>query len=741
MFVISKKLSLFKKLSLLIILAFISIFFISNVIIGVSYYNYFEDMIAEKLSQTVKFASFAHVQSFFDTMKREALKLVKEEPLTAFWEGRNDANSTKDFLKYRTDVSVSEFIEIYSASRGETISYDEPSDSFQVSKASPHIDFGESDCVFLPVIVPQDKLAQPNDTKDHYTIIYQKIAEDGSYIATGLSAHVTRNVILSGLILPTNISYSDIINGTANNTGSNIYLLNSDGVILSDYFLKFTGQSLTQFNFYSDFKNSIFDDDHRVFNYDQSSYLMSCAYQQKPGLYVVGVIQKQDIIAAVTPTFLMLCLLIFIALTIFCSLCIWLLYRAFYPYEKLVKKVSETKISHLDGAELLDEAIEKGAAAEQKAYEMVLNDYILDREIDLDTISDIEQQFPGEYIPVACKIDDYDSTSPDTLHKCCEVVENMFCFTGKVLRLHMDKNKLLFILCGNITENNVTDVLMKCQNTLKQSGISTSYIIGKTQNQLKDINNSYYSMQKTIFMSVCYGSGSILSDCEDEDHVKIPANAIPALIGYINTCDKKKTVELLDQIFDDFDGQKSSLIPIYLLQVTLSIICHIAAFYSDRNIFDYQEVIDRVTEVSSLSAAKKLISQFCFDACDYLTSLQNKTRSKQDIETNIIEYLNENYSNPNLSLTFLSNIFGYSPKYLGRIFKISTNMFFTQYLTELRMKKARELILETELPIAEIFELVGITTLQHFYRLFKKQYGYSPAAMRKNSHNHSLNIL
>ena len=48
------------------------------------------------------------------------------------------------------------------------------------------------------------------------------------------------------------------------------------------------------------------------------------------------------------------------------------------------------------------------------------------------------------------------------------------------------------------------------------------------------------------------------------------------------------------------------------------------------------------------------------------------------------------------------------------------------------MDKARDLVLNTEMPIAEIFESVGITTLQHFYRLFKKEFGYSPAAMRKH---------
>lgn len=725
----------FHKLVSFIIIAFVLIFIVSTAIIGISYYRYFEGMMADKLNQSVSVASYSYVQSFFDTIKREAVQLVKEEPLKSFLDGSTDAESSEDFLRYRTDVSVSEYIEVYSGKTGKAISYDEQGDFFNQSSGNPNVDFSESDCLFLPVnVVTKDGQAQQSNTARHYTLIYQKIADDGSYIATGLSAHVTRSGILSGLILPKTVSYTDIRNGVAENTDSNMYLINGDGVVLCDYFLQFAGQSLAREDFYANFEKSQFDDDHHVVSYNESSYIMSCSYQSKPGMYVLGVIQKRDILAAILPTLVLLAVLILISLSIFCFLCILLLYKAFAPYDKLVKKVSETSHSSLEGADLLGEVIEKGAAAEQKAHEKALDDYILDREVDLEALSEIEQQYPGNYLPVICQVADNDAapSGAESLQVCREVLESAFSACGKTLFLSIDKNKLLLILCGAQPDTDISERLIECQNTVLQRGITPSYIIGKTQAQLKNIKDSYDSMQKTLFMSVCFGEASILTDVLQEDSVEFSSGAVATIISSINTGDKEKITRQLDQIFDDFSGKKSSLITIYLLQITLGIISHIASFSSNQTLFDYREIIDKVTGVSSLPAAKKIISQLCFDACDYLTPLQKKANGKQEVETKILKYLQENYNDPNLSLTFISNKFGYSPKYLGRIFKNYTDQFFTQYLSDLRMEKARELIVNSDKPISEICESVGITTLQSFYRLFKKQYGYTPAAMRKN---------
>lgn len=649
-----QKFSLNKKLSIVIILTFLFIFFVSNLIIDFSYYNYYENMMADKLNQTVSVASSAHFQSFFYSMKREALGMTTEYPLKDYLEGSAEAGVAEEFLRYRIDVSVSQYMEIYSASKDETLYYDESSDLFRVKKGRFNLEFGENDVIFLPVDISMKFDQQSNSTRSRlYTVMYIKIDEEGSYIATGLSAHVTRNNILSGLVLPKSISYED----------------------------------------------------------------------------------KEDIVAAVAPTLLLLAALIFFALACFCTLCILIIRRAFSPYDQLVQRVSTRSASPLEGAELLGEVIDKGAAAELRAYEMVLSDYILDREVDLFTVSEIERRYPGEYAILACKIDEYDCISADTLQHCRVVIENTLGLIGDILWLPTDKNKLLFVLCCKVIERNIPDVLKECQSILRDSGICTSFIVGEKQSQLMNINLSYYEIQKVMFMWVCYGAESIATDQVQEDPVEIPTNGTSKLIEDINIGNKESIDSHLEHIFENFRGKTNFLIPIYLQQLTLNIISHISLFDANTNEFDYRNIIDRVTEASSLCAAKKIISQLCFDACNYLTSLQNKSTERQDLVLKLLEYLKVNYQNSNLSIITVSDIFCYSPRYLGRIFKNSTNKPLTQCLMEIRMEKAKEFVTDTNLPITSIYEKVGLTSSQQFYRQFKKHFGCSPTAMRKNRRN------
>ena len=732
-----QKFSLNKKLSIVILLTFLFIFIVSNIIIDLAYYSYYETMMADKLNQSVSVASRSHFQSFFYSMKKEALGMITESPLKEYLKGSAEAKSAEEFLRYRIDVSVSQYMEIYSTSRDETLYYDEISDLFGVKKGRFDIEFGENDIVFLPVDISTKFDQEQTGTQSRrYTVMYMKIDKDGSYIATGLSAHVTRNDILSGLVLPQSISYQDIKNGKAKNTGSNIYAVNSQGTILADYFQQSAGQTIEQFDFYQDFSTCEFNKPFEIFDFNQPSYIMSCSNQPRPGeIFVIGVIQKKDIIAAVTPTLLLLAVLTFFALSCFCMLCILIIRRAFSPYDQLVQRVSINSTSSLKGAELLGEAIDKGAAAKRRANEMVLIDYILDREVDLYTVSEIEKQYPGEYSIIACKIDEYDCISSDTLKHCRMVIENSLDSIGDILWPPADKNKLLFILCCKAMERNITDALKKCQSILRDSGISTSYIVGEEQSQLMNINVSYYAIQKVMFMWVCYGSESIVTNKMQEDPVEIPTNGISKLIEDINVGNKESIDSHLEQIFESFQGKTNFLIPIYLQQLTLSIISHISPFDSHTNVFDYQNVIDRVTEASSLAAAKKIISQLCYDACNYLATMQSKATERQDLVLKILEYLKANYQNPNLSIITVSDIYCYSPRYLGRIFKNFTSKPFTQCLMEIRMERAKELIIDTNLPINDIFEKVGITSSQQFYRQFKKQFGCSPTTMRKNIRN------
>lgn len=95
-------------------------------------------------------------------------------------------------------------------------------------------------------------------------------------------------------------------------------------------------------------------------------------------------------------------------------------------------------------------------------------------------------------------------------------------------------------------------------------------------------------------------------------------------------------------------------------------------------------------------------------------------------------HVKTNYHDSDLNLDTISQMLHISPSYFSRMFKKESGMTFIQYLTEVRMEKAMEYILESDLKNFEIAEKIGYAEANYFSYSFKKFYGQSPTAMRKS---------
>lgn len=94
------------------------------------------------------------------------------------------------------------------------------------------------------------------------------------------------------------------------------------------------------------------------------------------------------------------------------------------------------------------------------------------------------------------------------------------------------------------------------------------------------------------------------------------------------------------------------------------------------------------------------------------------------------QYVKDHYSR-NITLEDVCAATSFSVSYFSALFKKETGEGFAKYLTRVRIKRARELLQETSLPVAEICARVGCGDLKHFNRTFKKAIGLSPGQYRK----------
>ncbi|NLF77380.1 MAG: response regulator, partial [Chloroflexi bacterium] len=96
-----------------------------------------------------------------------------------------------------------------------------------------------------------------------------------------------------------------------------------------------------------------------------------------------------------------------------------------------------------------------------------------------------------------------------------------------------------------------------------------------------------------------------------------------------------------------------------------------------------------------------------------------------------LTYIDDNYCNPDISLTEVAGAACLSPSHLSALFKAETGMTYIHYLTTLRMKRAQELLRSTTQSVASVARAVGYRHTTNFYRHFQREVGMTPAAYRE----------
>ena len=97
----------------------------------------------------------------------------------------------------------------------------------------------------------------------------------------------------------------------------------------------------------------------------------------------------------------------------------------------------------------------------------------------------------------------------------------------------------------------------------------------------------------------------------------------------------------------------------------------------------------------------------------------------------IIRYLQEHMAE-DVSLTVLAEQFHLSGQYISQLFKNEIGVNFLSYLTNIRMEKAKKLLLSTSMSIGEISEQLGYGDYRVFTKVFKKSEGLTPSQYRRD---------
>ena len=164
----------------------------------------------------------------------------------------------------------------------------------------------------------------------------------------------------------------------------------------------------------------------------------------------------------------------------------------------------------------------------------------------------------------------------------------------------------------------------------------------------------------------------------------------------------------------------------------------INAISEDLQLTDTKILINKVDEIykkiKSFEEYKDLEEWF-LDLFNEITNHFTVYRQKQNINVceMAIKHLEKNYSDSNISAALMAEILSMTPQHFSRVFHKFTGMNFPDYVNNLRLEKAKEIIeLTGTTNIKDVAEKAGFNNASYFTSMFRKKYGVPPSKYSVN---------
>ena len=268
----------------------------------------------------------------------------------------------------------------------------------------------------------------------------------------------------------------------------------------------------------------------------------------------------------------------------------------------------------------------------------------------------------------------------------------------------------------------------------KHTDVTLSY--GRSYVNLFEIGRSFIEAKMAMDLRYVMGTG-ILFSIDDKVTNNLQAGielrtVDTKLMSQIKQGIPEKVLPLFDQFIELIFQYKSlSLedLKVITLKYATLLLFEIERWSKEESSIDSGKLYQSVMQMNAIEDMIQLFNELIEKWAELLYEKEESDyKSHVDLA---IQYMNDNFSDSTLTLQKVAKLIHVSTPYLSNLFKIEKGFNFGQYLLELRMKKAMELLREDKLKTYEVSEQVGYSNPQYFSICFKKYTGYTPAEFKK----------
>ncbi len=281
----------------------------------------------------------------------------------------------------------------------------------------------------------------------------------------------------------------------------------------------------------------------------------------------------------------------------------------------------------------------------------------------------------------------------------------------------------------NLSENNdgalqqVKAVADECTAFInKHFGLELTYVLSDIYDEIQSVSQGYIRTLETLEYKRHFGvQDSMLCrevsfDFSEEYLFTFEREA--QLIRAIRNGQCDEAHHMIDQIFR-FLENKRTFSSEYIRCIVRDMMC--AIMKATGSNIQQELQFSQFVMTKPLSEMHQLLQKHLSDLCMGSSGRgSDADKANGELVQKVSQYVIDNYCDSSLNVASIGAHFDMAPYYLSRIFKESMGISLVDFLNSYRIKEAKKLMENSELPGKVIAEKVGFNHVRTFYRLFKK---------------------
>lgn len=348
--------------------------------------------------------------------------------------------------------------------------------------------------------------------------------------------------------------------------------------------------------------------------------------------------------------------------------------------------------------------------------------------IELDTEGFCVLLFAPEY-------DDDTNADEILVYGIINIIEEITNEYAKSCVFKCEKNRICAIVNQTEERLGIYDMARRCQELIaRHLNIGLSVGMGEYFKNITDIFRAYETADAALENRFVLGRNSIIDFDTMETEIsglsEYPYKEEEELISYALAGAQPMVQVKLTEYFDKLDGMGSlsaedlhTGMICFALEILRKL--RFAGIDADKLTDKNADYIKLINSAETYDEIKNTVRDILFGAAKYM--YDKKMTEAEDVQQKVIDYIDEHYTDPDISLTQIAKHFYISTSYLSVIIKKTCNEGFSKRLVRMRIDRAKILLLQnTDEKIYNVAEQVGFKDRRYFSDTFKKYTGYTP---------------